>query len=198
MNKNINTICVFASSSNTLDDKYTNIAAQLGRLIANNGYNIVYGGSNRGLMGACISAAFSNGSHITGVMPEKLRNLGIEKGNCSEFILTQGMRERKAKMDELSQAIIALPGGFGTLEEVSEMIVQKQLGYNSKPIVLLNAYGFYDKLIEFFNKMINESFASKKCCELYYFANTPKEAINYISRYNFNKTDYILEKLALK
>jgi uncharacterized protein (TIGR00730 family) len=116
-------------------------------------------------------------------MPEKLYNLGIHPGECSRFILTKGMRERKAKMDELSQALIALSGGFGTLEELAEMIVQKQLGYNKKPIVILNTNGFYDKLLEFFDVIIEEKFANKIARELIFIAKTPQEAINYIKTY---------------
>ena len=198
MNKDIKTICIFASSSNSIDEKYYVAATILGELIAKNGYNIIYGGSNRGLMGAVTKSAFDLGSHITGVMPERLYNMGIEEGNCSEFIVTKEMRERKAKMDELSQAIIALPGGFGTLEELSEMIVQKQLGYNSKPVVLLNTNGFYNKLIEFFQKTIKEDFAPKKCSDLYFCADSPYEAIEYVNQYEFKKIDYIKEKLLIK
>ena len=134
----INTICVFASSANAIDEIYFKDAYKLGVEIAKNNYNIVYGGSTLGLMGEVTQAAKINGSEIIGVMPEKLYNMGISEGDCTKFILTQGMRDRKAKMDELSQAIIALAGGFGTLEELSEMIVQKQLGYNNTPIVILN------------------------------------------------------------
>ena len=198
MNKNIKTICVFASSCNNLDKNFFNQAYNLGKEIAKQGYDIIYGGSNLGLMGEVTNCARLNGSQITGVMPEKLYNLGIHPGECDKFILTKGMRERKAKMDELSQAIIALPGGFGTLEELSEMIVQKQLGYNNKPIVILNTNGFYNNLINFFNDIINKNFAPKETSNLYYIAKTPKEAIEYIKNYDFKKIDYLNKKLMLK
>ena len=93
------------------------------------------------------------------------------------------MRERKALLDEKSDAIIALAGGYGTLEELSEMIVQKQLGYNSKPIVILNTNGFYDKLIEFFNVIISERFGKGSNRELYYVANSAKDAVEYLKNY---------------
>ena len=102
MNKNIKTICVFASSCNNLDKTFFNQAYNLGKEIAKQGYDIIYGGSNLGLMGEVTNCARLNGSQITGVMPEKLYNLGIHPGECDKFILTKGMRERKAKMDELS------------------------------------------------------------------------------------------------
>ena len=135
----IKNVCVFASSSNNLDPQYYIDASKLGEIIGKNGLNIVYGGSRLGLMYACASEVKENGGKIIGIMPQKLYDFGCgNPEDCDEFILTSGMRERKAKMDEISDAVIALPGGFGTLEEISEMIVQKQLGYNSKPIVLLS------------------------------------------------------------
>ena len=138
----IKSICVFASSSNYLDEIYYEDAKKLGKLIGQNNYNVVYGGSNLGLMWACAGEAKLNGSKLIGIMPEKLKNLGVSTDGCDEFYVTAGMRERKAKLDSISDAVIALAGGFGTLEELSEMIVQKQLGYNKKPVVLLNTNGF--------------------------------------------------------
>ena len=195
MNNKIKTICIFASSSNKLNNAYFNDAFKLGCEIAKNGYNIVYGGSNLGLMGETVHAAKTNGAEIIGVMPEKLYNLGIDPGECTKFILTKGMRERKAKMDELSQATIALAGGFGTLEELSEIIVQKQLGYNNKPIVLLNTNGYYNGLINFFDDIINQNFAPKITSNLYYIANNPSDAVKYINNYSFQQIDYLNKKL---
>ena len=185
---NIKNICVFASSSNYLDEEYYKQASLLGELIGKNGYNIVYGGSKLGLMFACAGAVKANGGDIIGIMPEKLANMGCANPeDCKEFILTSGMRERKAKLDELSDAVIAIAGGFGTLEELSEIIVQKQLGYNNKPIVLLNTLGFYDNLLKFFDEIIKRNFANKESKKLYYVAQTPEDAINYILNYQPEK-----------
>ena len=181
----IKNVCVFASSSNNLKDYFYNDASELGMLLGRAGMNIVYGGSRLGLMYACASAVKANGGKISGVMPEKLRDYGVgNPEDCDEFILTSGMRERKAKMDEISDAVIALAGGFGTLEEISEMIVQKQLGYNQKPIILLNTRGFYDNLINFFEDIMNLNFAKENTRELYYIAGSPQDAVNYIQSYN--------------
>lgn len=180
---NIKEVCIFASSSNFLDEIYYKDAKELGRLLGQNGYNIVYGGSNLGLMWACASQVKEYNGKITGVMPEKLHNMGVFTEGCDEFIITPGMRERKAKIDQISDAVIALAGGFGTLEELSEMIVQKQLGYNKKPIIILNTNGFYDKLIEFFEVIIDEKFANKNIRHYYYIANTPQEALEYLKNY---------------
>lgn len=177
-------VCVFASSSNNLAPVYYQQASELGELLGENGYNIVYGGSRLGMMYACASTVKENGGKIYGVMPKKLVDFGVANpDDCDVFIKTDGMRERKAKMDELSDAVVALAGGFGTLEEISEMIVQKQLGYNSKPIVLLNVNRFYDNLIGFFDTIIKENFAKSNAKELYFVASTPEEAVEYLNNY---------------
>lgn len=177
-------VCVFASSSNKLEQAFYNDAEKLGELLAKNGYNIVYGGSRLGMMYACARAVKQNGGKILGVMPQKLIEFGVANPNdCDEFFETVGMRERKAKMDAISDAVIALAGGFGTLEEISEMIVQKQLGYNSKPIILLNTNGFYDNLITFFETIMKNSFAKETARELYFIASTPEDAIKYLNNY---------------
>ena len=183
MNNNIKRVCVFASSSNFLDEKYYKDAKELGKLLGQNNYDIVYGGSNLGLMWACASQVKEHGGKITGIMPEKLHNLGVFTEGCDEFIITAGMRERKAKIDEISEAVIALAGGFGTLEELSEMIVQKQLGYNKKPIIILNTNGFYNKLNDFFGEIIEQKFANKNMRKIYFIAQTPTEAIEYLKNY---------------
>ena len=184
MINNIKNICVFASSSNNLEEIFYQHARELGLLIGKNNLNIVYGGSKLGMMYACAGAVKETGGKIIGIMPERLANMGCANPeDCDEFILTAGMRERKAKLDELSDAVVAIAGGFGTLEELSELIVQKQLGYNNKPIVILNTDGFYDRLIDFFDTIITRNFANEESRKLYYIAKTPLEAIEYIKNY---------------
>ncbi len=180
----IKNICVYASSSNDLEEIYYKEAAELGNQIGSNGCNIVYGGSRRGLMYACARAVKDSGGKVIGIMPEIFANPKFANPeDCDEFYVTPGMRERKALLDEKSEAVIALAGGFGTLEELSEMIVQKQLGYNMKPIVILNTNGFYDNLIGFFEDIIKENFANTASRELYYVAQTPQEAVEFIKNY---------------
>ena len=184
MNNSIKNICVFASSSNYLEEQFYKDARELGLLIGQNDYNVVYGGSKLGLMYACAGAVKEAGGKIIGIMPEKIANFGCANpDDCDEFILTTGMRERKAKLDEVSDAVIALAGGYGTLEELAEIIVQKQLAYNNKPIVILNTDGFYDKLIEFFDVIIKRNFANPASINLFYIAKTPQDAIDYIKNY---------------
>lgn len=179
----IKRVCVFASSCNYLEKSYYEAAAEFGELLGKSGYDMVYGGSSLGLMWACAEKVKQNGAQLIGVMPERLHNMGVHTDECVDLFITPCMRSRKAKMDELSDAVVALAGGFGTLEELSEMIVQKQLGYNNKPIVILNTNGFYDKLIEFFDEIINQKFARDTAKKLYFVASTPKEVIEYIKNY---------------
>ena len=116
-------------------------------------------------------------------MPERLHNMGVYTDECVELFVTPCMRSRKAKMDELSDAVVALAGGFGTLEELAEMIVQKQLGYNNKPVVILNTNGFYNKLLEFFEDIIQQKFAGEKSRGIFFAADTPEQVIDYIQNY---------------
>ncbi len=179
----IKNVCVFASSCDYLDKSYYSAAAELGELLAKNNMNMVYGGSSLGMMWACASKVKENGGKIFGVMPERLYNMGVSTDECVELTVTPCMRTRKAKMDEMSDAVVALAGGFGTLEELSEMIVQKQLGYNSKAIVILNTNGFYDNLLNFFDDICKKNFAKVDAGGLYYVADTPQEAIEYLKNY---------------
>jgi uncharacterized protein (TIGR00730 family) len=179
----IKNVCIFASSSNYLNEEFYKDASELGKLLAQNDFGLVYGGSRLGIMWACAGIFKDNGGNLCGVMPEKLNDCGVSAKICDEFYLTAGMRERKAKMDELSDAVIALPGGFGTLEEVAEIIVQKQLCYNNKAIVFLNTCGFYDKLIDFMDEIIEKKFANEASRDLYYVAQNPSDAIEYLKTY---------------
>lgn len=180
---NIKNICVYTSSSNELDKKYYETAKELGVLMAQNGYNLVYGGGNLGMMGVLAQAVKDFGAKVFGVLPEKLHKIGVGDVGCDELHVTKCMRTRKEKLDVLSDAAIAMPGGFGTLEELTEMLEQKHLGYTTKAIVILNTNGFYDNLLKFFDRIIGENFAQEKMYSAYYVAKTPQEAIDYLKNY---------------
>lgn len=194
----IKKVCVFASSSGKIDKSYFEAAEELGKKLAENNFDIVYGGSSLGLMWTCAGTAKANGSKIYGVMPERLYNMGVSTDECVELTVTECMRSRKAKMDEISDAVIALPGGFGTLEELSEMIVQKQLGYNNKPVILLNVNGFYNKLIEFFDVIIAQNFGKGSHREIYYVANSVDDAIDYLINYKADFTPITKDDIYVK
>jgi len=180
----IKNICVYSSSSNILPEIYYKVAQELGVLMAKSGFNLVYGGGSVGTMYENAKAMKEFGGEVIGIIPEKLHSIGVANTNCDELIITKCMRTRKDKLDKISDAAIALAGGFGTLEELSEMIVQKQLGYNNKAVVILNTHGFYDNLLKFFEEIIEQNFANQSSRELFFVAQTPEEAINYLKNYS--------------
>lgn len=183
MNNNIKNICVYTSSSNELDKIYYEAARELGVLLAQNGFNLVYGGGNLGMMGVLAQAVKDFGAKVYGVLPEKLHKIGVGDVGCDELHVTKCMRTRKEKLDVLSDAAVAMPGGFGTLEELTEMIEQKHLGYTTKAIVILNTNGFYDDFLKFLDRIIDEKFAQEKMHSAYFVAKTPSEAIAYLKNY---------------
>lgn len=194
----IKKVCVFASSSSKIDICYYEAAEKLGYILAENGFDIVYGGSSLGLMWACAGTAYKYGANVYGVMPQRLYNMGVATDSGVELTVTECMRTRKAEMDRMSDAIVALPGGFGTLEELSEMIVQKQLGYNNKPVIILNTNGFYNKLVEFFDTIIMQNFGKGGHREIYYIAETPKDVIDYLKNYKADSKPVTKEDIYVK
>jgi uncharacterized protein (TIGR00730 family) len=177
------TICVYSSSSTAIDQLYFDTAVQLGQSIASRGDELLYGGGMLGLMGAIAKAVRENGGKVIGVIPKALDRPGIVYENCDELIVTEGMRERKAMMDARSDAFIALPGGYGTLEELLEIITLKQLKYHNKPIVILNVNHFYDPLLAQFNSIIQQHFAKHESQCLYQITDTITDSLQYIDTY---------------
>lgn len=176
-------ICVFCSSSNFVDEKYFEEARSLGEQIVQNNFELVYGGTTVGLMGAVAGVVGRGKGRITGVIPELIHSKGIAASNLDELIVTRDMRERKATMESLADAFVALPGGFGTLEELLEMITLKQLQVHQKPIVLINTDGYFDALKKFFNHIFEQSFASGRYRQLYHIADNSHEAVKYLKQY---------------
>lgn len=185
----IKNVCVYSSSSNVLPQIYYDAAKELGILMGKAGFNLVYGGGAVGTMYENAKAVKEFGGKIIGIIPEKLHAFGVGNPDCDELHVTKCMRTRKDKLDQVSDAAIALAGGFGTLEELSEMIVQKQLGYNGKAIVILNTNGFYDNLLKFFEDMVLQSFAIPDSRSLFFVANTPQEAVQYLQNYESKDID---------
>jgi uncharacterized protein (TIGR00730 family) len=152
------TITVFCGSSSGFADIYLAQARLLGETMAARGIALVYGGARVGLMGALADAALQAGGTVTGVLPVFLKVKEIAHEGLTELILTESMHERKMKMNELCDGIIALPGGFGTLEEFFEMLTWGQLGLHKKPVAVLNINGFYDPLIVLIDIMVERGF----------------------------------------
>ncbi len=182
-------ICVFSSSSNAIPNIYFDEAQILGRLIGEQGHTLVNGGANVGLMEAVTVAASATGAKTIGIIPERMVKRSLASSNSHEVISTRDMMERKARMRELSDAFIALPGGFGTLEEILEVITLKQLAYHSKPIVFINVNNFFGNLFSQFELSFSEKFAKEIYRSLYFLAKNSEETMDYILNYKPSELD---------
>ncbi|MBV7531266.1 TIGR00730 family Rossman fold protein [Chitinophaga sp. sic0106] len=153
-------IAVYCGSSMGSNDIFKEQAMLLGAALAKKGIGVVYGGARVGLMGAIADGALSEGGEVIGVLPHFLQKKELAHNGLTDLILTDTMHERKAKMNELCDGVVALPGGFGTMEELFEMLTWGQLGLHHKPIGLLNTAGFYDALITLAENMTTKGFLS--------------------------------------
>jgi len=176
-------VCVFSSSSNGIAECYIREAILLAGLIAENKMTLVNGGANVGLMEVVSATAVQKGVKTIGVIPEKMKQHNLVSDKIQQVIISKDMPERKARMRELSDAYIALPGGFGTLEEILEVITLKQLDYLSGPVVFINTNGFFDDLFRQFEKSYAENFAKENYRKIYFIAKNSTEAIEYIKNY---------------
>lgn len=180
-------ICVFCSSSNAIPEHYFDEAVKLGKLIGEHSHAIVYGGATVGLMHTVAEAAREAGALSLGIIPESIHNKRLSSPRDHEQIITPNMRDRKYLMRKRSDAFIALPGGFGTLEEILEVITLKQLGYHQKPIVFVNTDGFFNSLFDQFERAYRESFSKEDYKSTYGIAPNAEEAISYIQNYRFTE-----------
>jgi uncharacterized protein (TIGR00730 family) len=176
-------ICVFCSSSDAVGEAYTSAAAAMGALIGQGGHTLVYGGGRVGLMGATARAVHQHGGRVIGIIPTFMTRPGVPYLECDELSFTRDMQERKAMMMKMSDAFIALPGGFGTLEEMSEVITQKQFGFITAPLAAVNTAGFFDPLAAFFETFYSLSFAKPVFRATCPFVATPADAMTYITEY---------------
>lgn len=176
-------IAVFCSSSDIIHQDYFKSAQQLGTAMANSGLQLVYGGGIVGLMGEVARNVKNHGGKTLGVIPKALNIDKVVNDIDDELIITDGMRERKAIMDERADAFVGLAGGFGTLEEMFEVLTLKQLGYHDKAIVFLNIRGYYDKLLEMFETIYAEQFAKEQYRVLYHVSETVDDCMQYLENY---------------
>jgi len=179
----VKTICVFCSSSNAVDAVYFGAARELGEAMARRGWGLVYGGSDVGLMGAVARAVHLHHGTVVGVIPQTIHAQGIAYETADELLVTKDLRERKAEMERRADAFIAMPGGFGTLEEIIEVLTLKQLQLHLKPIIFLNINGFYDPLVTLFEHFYQQQFARPGSRDLYCVAPDVNRAIEYIESY---------------
>lgn len=176
----IHSICVYSASSTKIDPVYFEAAEQLGRLLAEHHIRLVNGAGSIGLMRSVADAVLSNGGEVTGVIPHFMVEQNWQHTGLTELIEVTSMHERKQKMADLSDAVIALPGGCGTLEELLEVITWKQLGLYLNPVVILNVNGFYDPLLNMLGRAIDENFMRRQHGDIWKVANTPEEAVELL------------------
>lgn len=176
-------IAVFCGSSFGTDDIYKSQAQLLGKTLARQDIELVYGGASVGLMGAVADGALSEGGKAIGVLPNFLKSREVAHNELTELILVDSMHERKAKMHELSDGVIALPGGLGTLEEFFEMLTWAQLGLHKKPMAVLNTDGFYDPLNVLVQSMIDKGFLKQEYQEMIIISDRIEELLDKMRRY---------------
>ncbi|MBI5154890.1 TIGR00730 family Rossman fold protein [Candidatus Poribacteria bacterium] len=177
------TVCVYCSSSDAVAPVFHDAATELGRLIGERGWALVWGGVRLGLMGAVARAAQAAGARVIGIIPHAIDAMDIAYERADEKIVTRDLRERKAVMEERSDAFIALPGGIGTIEETMEVLTLKQLRQHTKPVIFLNTGSHWDPVLTFLEHLIAARFARPEFRNLYEAAATPAGALDLIENY---------------
>ena len=190
----IKRVAVYAGSSSQVSSEYIDAAAELGRTLAAEGIEIVYGAGKVGLMGALADAALDAGGKVTGVIPQFMVDNGWCREKLTNLIVTPDMHTRKEKIVSLADATIALPGGVGTLEELMEIITWKQLGLYANPIVILNTRGYFNPLKEMLERAVEEKFMREIHRNLWSIADTPRQAADLIR--NTPQWDTAISKMA--
>lgn len=190
----INSVCVYSASSTQIDPVYFEAAEALGRLLGEQQIRLINGAGAIGLMRTVADATLAAGGAVTGVIPHFMVEQGWHHTGLTELIEVGSMHERKQKMADLSNGVIALPGGCGTLEELLEVITWKQLGLYLYPVVILNTNGFFDPLLEMLERAIDQSFMRRQHGEIWKVAKTPEEAVDLL--YNTSLWDVSIRKFA--
>lgn len=170
-------ICVFCGSNHGKDPLYTDVARRFGALMAENGFDLVFGGGGVGLMGELARTVRENGAKVTGIIPDFLRHLEPPLQIATELVITNDMHERKSKMLAAADAFVVLPGGLGTLDEVAEVMTGAQLHTHAKPIVLVNVNGYFNPLLKFIEHIVAHDFAAPDIKNILKIVTTPEEAI---------------------
>ena len=174
-------VCVFCASSANIDSRYLDDARELGRLLAVGGWRCVNGGGAVGLVGAVTDGTLDAGGEVTGVIPKFMVDSGWCYDRLQDVIVTADMHQRKQMMSEMADAVIALPGGVGTLEELLETLTWRQLGLIKTPVVILNSLGYYDSLLAMLGHAIDEGFMKPSHSQLWQVATTPDQAIDLLN-----------------
>jgi uncharacterized protein (TIGR00730 family) len=181
------TICVFGASSDQINAEYIASGEKLGKVIADRGHGLVFGGGANGLMGAVARGVYKGNGYIMGVAPSFFDVDGVLYEHCSELIYTETMRQRKQVMEDRSDAFIMTPGGIGTFEEFFEILTLKQLGRHTKPIAIFNVCGYYNKIIDMIKQAIDERFMRPESLELCEMFEDPEKLLDYFENYKPSK-----------
>lgn len=176
----IKNVCVYSASSTQIAPVYFETATELGRLLATKGINLINGAGSIGLMAATSNAALAAGGTVTGVIPRFMVEQGWHHTGLTRLVETENMHERKQLMAQMADAVIALPGGCGTLEELLEIITWKQLGLYLNPIVILNVDGFYDPLLSMLQQAVDQHFMRPEHAAIWHVATTAEEAVELL------------------
>lgn len=179
----ITTLCVYCGASAGHNPAYADAARHFGRLLAERGIRLIYGGGNIGLMGILADAALAAGGTVIGVIPQALAEKEVAHRGLSELITVDNMHERKLRMANLADAFVALPGGIGTLEELFEVYTWQQLGFHAKPIGLLDVAGYYRPLLEFLEQMVGNGFLRPEHHQLLRASAEPEQLLTILSSY---------------
>lgn len=179
-------ICVYGAASSEINKEFVEAGEELGRKMADKNIGLVFGGGRNGMMGAVARGVAHNGGNILGISPKffEENNAEISFPECTEFIHTDTMRERKRLLDEKSDAFIITPGGIGTFDEFFEILTLKQLGRHNKAIVIFNIDGYFDNMLKMMQISIQKRFITEDCIELYKVVNSAEEALEYIEKYD--------------
>ncbi len=178
----IKRVCVYCASSDKVNPVYFDAVAVLAKQLVDHNIQVVYGGGSTGLMGKLADEVIHLGGHVIGIMPNFMKDVEWAHKRVPEFHFVGDMAERKKKFLEISDALIALPGGCGTLEELFEAITLKRLGLFTKPIIILNINGYYNELIAFLDKSITEKFMAEKHREMWSILENPAEIITALQQ----------------
>lgn len=176
-------VCIFCGASHGSKPIFSQQASATGRFIAEQGWTLVYGGAQIGLMGAVADGALEAGGKVVGILPRFLQLKEIAHEGLSELVLVESMHERKLEMHERSDAVVALPGGFGTLEELMEMMTWAQLGLHQKPMGLLNTDGYYSPLLQLFKQMVDNGLLREQHQQLLQYSDSIPELFELLQNY---------------
>ena len=188
------TVCVYCASSTQVKPSYFEATDRLSKLLADANLSVVYGGGSMGLMGQLADSTLAAGGTITGVIPRFMCDVEWNHNGLTELVLVETMHERKEKMAMMADAVVALPGGCGTLEELLEVITWKRLGIFTKPIVIVNIEGYFDALIAMLDRAVDEHFMRHEHKQMWEVVETPEQVLSAI--YNSVNWDQNARKFA--